>query len=140
VQLAVFKRIKPHLRDLINHQIDHFTSLLEHGQVLILEPEGRLLLDGAFRQPRAALHELINRPNRPVRALPISATYDTLTTGRARIFIDIQPELSGLERLSRRAFDDRVTAPIWSGCRVTGSQLVASFLLPSPTLEISGLK
>jgi 1-acyl-sn-glycerol-3-phosphate acyltransferase len=129
LQVAVFGRIKPHLRDLIDRQMDHFTKLLEGGQVLILEPEGRLSLDGALRRPRAALHELIKRPNRPVRVLPISVTYDTLTTGYPRIFIDIQPELIGLERLSRRVLDDRVTASIWSGCRVTGSQLVAGFLL-----------
>lgn len=129
LRLAVFRRIRPHLHDLIDHQIDHFTQLLEHGQVLILEPEGRLSLDGALRRPRAALHELINRPNRPVRVLPISITYDPLTTGRRRIFIDIQPELSRLGGVSRRVLDDRVTASIRFGCRVTGSQLVAGFLL-----------
>jgi hypothetical protein len=133
LQVAVFGRLKPHLRDLIDHQIEHFTRLLECGQVLILEPEGQLSLDGALRRPRAALHELINRPNRPVRVLPISVTYDTLTTAHPRIFIDIQPELAGLERLSRRVLDDRVTASIWSGCRVTGSQLVAGFLLSRPS-------
>ncbi|MDN5936608.1 MAG: hypothetical protein L0H75_10640, partial [Nitrosospira sp.] len=84
LQLTVFRRLKPHLSNLIGRQIDHFTQLLERGQVLILEPEGRLSLDGAIRRPRAALHQLINRPYRPVRVLPVAVTYDILTTGPAR--------------------------------------------------------
>lgn len=129
LRLDVFKRIKPHLRDSINCQLDHFVRLLECGQMVILEPEGRLSLDGRLRRPRAALHALINRPERPVRVLPISITYDTLTTGHARIFVDIRPELACLDRLPRRMLDQRIMAAIRSGCRVTVGQLIAGFLL-----------
>lgn len=132
LQLGVFRRLKPHLNHLINRQMDHFTQLLESGQALILEPEGRLSLDGTFRRPRASLHELANRPHRPVRILPVAFTYDALTTGSARIFVDIQPELTGLARLSRRVLDNRIMSSIHAGCRVTGSQLVAGFLLSRP--------
>lgn len=132
LRLAVFRHIKPYLRESIDRQLEHLTRLLEQGQLVILEPEGRLSLDGALRRPRAAMYELINRPQRPVRVLPISITYDTLTTGHGRIFIDVQPELSELDGVPRRVLDNRVMASIRSGCRVTAGQLCAGFLLFHP--------
>lgn len=132
LRLAVFRRIKPHIRQAIDCQLDRLARLLERGELVILEPEGRVSHDGSLRRPQAVLHALVNRPTRPVRVLPISLTYDTLTTGSARIFVDIHPELTGLAGLSRRALDERTMAAIRSGCRVTGAQLVAGFLLFHP--------
>lgn len=135
LQLAVFRRIKPHMRQVIDCQLDRLARLLERGELVILEPEGHVSHDGGVRRPQAVLHELVNRPARPVRVLPISLTYDTLTTGAARIFVDIQPELTGLGGLARRGLDERVMAAVRSGCRVTGAQLAAGFLLYQPAGE-----
>ncbi|CAH9019005.1 hypothetical protein [Candidatus Nitrosacidococcus sp. I8] len=126
--IKVFTRLKPFLNDLIDQQIDFFVQMLNHDQVILLEPEGQLSLDGSLQRPRSALYDLITRPSKSVQVLPISITYDSLTTQKQRIFIDIQPELSGLEKLSKHIIDEQVTRSVWAGCRVTGSQLAFGFL------------
>lgn len=129
LRLKIFRRIKPYQRQTIESQIDHFTGLLQHGQMVILEPEGRLSLDGHLRRPRSALHEFINRPRRPVRVLPVSVTYDTMTIDNARIFVDIHPEMTELHGLARQQLDQCVMTTLRAGCRVTGGQIAAGFFL-----------
>src|SRR5699024_5363220 len=89
--------------------------------------EGRLSRNGHLRRPRAALHALLNGVQQPVRVLPVAITYDTLTTGKSRIFVDIQPEMTQLQGLARRTVDQRVMAATRGGCRVTAGQLAAAF-------------
>lgn len=125
----VFHRLKPHLRTSIDRQLALFTNLLECGHMLILEPEGALSLDGSLRRPRAAMHVLINHTQAPVRVLPVSLTYDTLTTGKTRTFVDIQPEMTDLKEKSRDSIDQSVMTAIRAGCRITGGQLSAGFFL-----------
>ncbi|CAB1276551.1 lysophospholipid acyltransferase family protein [Candidatus Nitrosacidococcus tergens] len=127
-QIKVFTRLKPFLNSLIDQQIDFFVQMLNHDQVILLEPEGQLSLDGSLQRPRSALYDLITRSSNPVHVLPISITYDSLTIQKQRIFIDIQPELSELEKLPKHIIDDQVTRSVWAGCRVTGSQLAFGFL------------
>src|SRR5699024_6091805 len=129
LRLAMFRRIKPQLHADIERQLDHFARVLDDGHMLILEPEGRLSRDGSLRRPLVALYALVNRPRRPVCVLPVAVTYDTLTTGKARIFIDIQPEMHGLETRDRGTLDAELMTAIRGGCRVTGGQLAAGFWL-----------
>lgn len=129
LRLAMFRRIRPRLHANIKRQLADFIALLDAGHLLILEPEGRLSRDGGLRRPRAALHALVNRQRRAVRVLPVAMTYDELTSGKPRIFVDIQLEIDDPGGLDRRALDSQIMAAIRSGCRVTGAQLAASFLL-----------
>src|SRR5699024_9352931 len=57
---------------------------------------------------------------------------------KARIFVDIRPEMTGLDTYDRRTLDDRVMTAIRSGCRVTGGQLAAGFWLTHGNAGWSG--
>lgn len=127
LQRGVFRQLRPYLRHSIDRQLEYCAELLRQNRLLILEPEGRLSRDGHLRRPRAALHALLNRVQQPVCVLPVAMTYDTLTTGKTRIFVDIQPEIRQLQGLARKTVDQRVMAAIGNGCRVTGGQLAGAF-------------
>lgn len=135
LRLAMFRRIKPHLRANIEQQLDYFANLLDAGHMVILEPEGRLSRNGYLRRPQAAMHEFLMRSSQPVRVLPVAVTYDELTLGKAHVFVDIQPEMQALERLDRAALDQYVMDTIRAGCRVTGGQLAIGFLLSLPVID-----
>lgn len=123
-----FRELLPYERGVIESQLQYFTRLLERGVTLVLEPEGVVSVDGRFARLRAALHALVNRPGTTPRVLPMGVTYDCMTDGRQRIFVNIGPEISNLRGMSRRETDERVAGAIRAQLTVTCSQLASQFL------------
>lgn len=128
LQRSLFRELLPYERSIIESQLQYFTRLLEQGDTLVLEPEGVVSVDGRFARLRGALHALLNRPQAGLRVLPLGITYDSMTRGRERIFVNIGPEICDLQGLSRKATDERIAAAIRSQLTVTCSQLASQFL------------
>jgi 1-acyl-sn-glycerol-3-phosphate acyltransferase len=123
-----FQALLPYERAIIEAHLQHFTRLLEQGATLLLEPEGAVSLDGRFGRLRAGLHALLNRPHTSPRVLPVGITYDLMTDGPKRVFVNVGPEMDDLRGLSRRETDTRVAAAIRARVTVTCSQLASGFL------------
>ncbi|MEJ2687026.1 MAG: 1-acyl-sn-glycerol-3-phosphate acyltransferase [Gammaproteobacteria bacterium] len=123
-----YRAIKPYQRAAIQRQLETFVGLLEAGELVQLAPEGVISPDGTFARPRGALHALLNMSRAPVRLLPVSITYDYMTTGRPRVFVNVGSEQTQMRGLSRRETDRRVMELIVSGATVTVTHLASDCL------------
>lgn len=133
--LPCFKRLKPYERRTIEAQLRLFSGLLKSGATVLLEPEGVVSADGQFARPRAALHTLLKHSGPLTRVLPIGITYDFMTTGRQKVFVNIGPEMLHLQELGRREIDTTVSKATLSRATVTASQLASRLVL---TLRAEG--
>lgn len=127
--LPCFRAIAEYERRAINAQLDRFVALLDRGESVQLEPEGTISTNGDFHRIRSGLYTLLTHPRRPPHVLPVGITYDFMCTGSARVFVNVGPELVGLEALPRREVNARVAGAIRTLTTVTVSQLASSFLL-----------
>ncbi len=126
-----FRAIKEHERRVIEAQLGHFVALLDRGESVQLEPEGTVSTDGGFHRLRNGLYALLTRPRCAPRVLPVGITYDFMRTGCQRVFVNVGPELVGLEELPRREVNARVARAIRALTTVTVSQLASRYLLQS---------
>lgn len=126
--LARFRALVPYERAIIESQLQFFTSLLEEGKTLLLEPEGAVSVDGRFARLRAGLHALLNRPSTVPRVLPVGITYDSITEDPKRVLVNVGPEMRNLRGLSRKETDERVAAAIQAQLSITCSQLASDLL------------
>ncbi len=127
--LRRFQALKPSERAAIDSQLEFFVGLLERGGNVQLEPEGVVSVDGHFSRLRAALYQLINRSRVPVRVLPVGLTYDFMMPGRPKVFVNVGPEMTDLQGISRRETDSRVAAAIAAQWTVTASHLASRLLM-----------
>lgn len=123
-----FHKLVPYERGVIDSYLARFVRLLEGGATLILEPEGAVSFDGRLNRLRGALHSLLNRPRVSPRVLPVGITYDSVTAGRQRVFVNIGPEMPDLKGLGRAETDARVATAIRRCMTVTCSQLASDYL------------
>lgn len=126
--LSRFRALLPYERSVIESQLQELTQRIDQGATLLLEPEGVVSVDGRFARLRGALHALLNRPHITPRVLPVGITYDAMSKGRERIFVNIGPELTDLRGLSRRETNTRVSDAIRSQLTVTCSQIASQLL------------
>lgn len=124
-----FHELKPYERATIASHLGVFVDLLEKGENVQLEPEGMVSVDGSFSPMRAGLHYLLNKPKVKTRVLPVGITYDFMIAGRTRVFVNVGPEMTDLQGLSRRVTDKRVAEAILAQLTVTASQLASRLLL-----------
>lgn len=128
LSLERFRELKPHHRAIIRAQLQDLVERLNGGATLILEPEGRVSVSGEYTRPRAALHTLINGPDRSPHVVPVGITYDFVTTGRPTVFANIGPQQTGLRGLSRKETDTRIAQMLCAQSTVTASQLVSRMI------------
>jgi 1-acyl-sn-glycerol-3-phosphate acyltransferase len=124
-----FNAVLPYERRAIAAQLQCFVELLERGETVLLTPEGKVSNDGSFGRIRDALHILINRSNVDLRILPTGITYDFMTSGRQRVFLNFGEELTDLQGLPRQAINTAATRAILAQQTVTASQLASRILL-----------
>lgn len=115
-------------RATIAGHLECFIRLLEQGEVVQIEPEGRLSRDGRLGRMRAALHILLNAPETEVRVLPVAVTYDSMTCGQPGAFVRFGAETGALRGLSRQETDRRMAAMLARLMTLTASQLGCRFL------------
>lgn len=126
---ARFKAFKPYERATIESQLQLFVDLLERGETIQLAPEGAVSKDGTFARIRAGLHVLLNRPRTLVRVLPVGITYDFMTAGRQKVFVNVGQEMTDLRALRPADASARVGEAILAESTITASQLASQLLL-----------
>lgn len=127
--LGRFRAVKPGQREAIDEQLEQFTRLLERGETVLLAPEGAISQDGRFHEMRNALPALVKRPSRPARVLPVGITHDFMAGGREHVFVNVGPEMTGLEAYSRRDLCRQVAGSVQSLLTVTATQLASDYLI-----------
>lgn len=131
LNLKTLRLLLPHERNIIAAQLRVFVELLEAGETVVLEPEGRVSPDGSFYKPRQALHHLLNVPNRLPHVLPVALSYDFMCTGRPRVLVRFGNPRYDLNGLSRRETDTLAQRAVLQEWTITLSHLAARYLRES---------
>ncbi|MCL4464673.1 MAG: hypothetical protein M1389_01330, partial [Chloroflexi bacterium] len=121
--------MKPFERAVISSHLQLFTNMLEKGETVQLAPEGAVSRDGHFARIRAGLHVLLNLPRTQVRVLPVGITYDFMTSGRQRVFVNVGREITDLRGLKPADASARIAEAILAQSTITGSQLASELVL-----------
>lgn len=122
------RMIIPFERSVISAQLQEFVQLMEMGETVILEPEGKVSTDGRFQRPRQALHYLLNAPEQVPHVLPVALSYDFMCTGRPRVLVRFgypRNDLSGLPRRETNEAAQHAVLELWV---VSISHLAARYL------------
>lgn len=107
------------------------SAWLSSGGSLVGAPEGELSPDGKLGTHVTTLHRLLRTAPPNTRIIPVCITYDFMTTGRPRVFVDVAPSIPSFVSLTP-AQRDAVLLDAWRRCaRFTCSQLCAGFLVQS---------
>ncbi len=107
----------------IRKQLEFFAELLSRGKTLFLAPEGDLSPDGRLCPIRGSLYRLVNMSRRKVKILPMNITYDFMTTGRMKAFLNIGREIPETKGLSKAELEHLVKDSLLKLAVVTMSQI-----------------
>ncbi len=123
-----YQAYKVHQREKIARQVRAAVGALAQGDTLWLAPEGMITQDGAPRRVRESLHDLLALLPAGTRILPVTITYDFMTTRRMRACLSLGAPLQGLEALDRASLGKAVIAAISGLTVVTMTTLGSRFL------------
>jgi hypothetical protein len=120
------------------------SSWLGAGGSLFCAPEGQLSPDGHLSPVSAGFHRIVRGGPARLTIVPVVVTYDTLTTARARIFVDVGQPFETASSLAPTALDDQVRAAWLRAGRFTTSQLASAYVversrLPEPAFTLDNL-
>jgi hypothetical protein len=100
---------------------------------LFLAPEGDLSPDGRLCPIRGSLYRLVNMSRRTVKILPMNITYDFMTTGRMKAFLNIGREIPKTKGLSKAELEHLVKDSLLRLGVVTMSQIGSHSLYQEAT-------
>ncbi|HEX9035901.1 MAG TPA: hypothetical protein VF808_02825 [Ktedonobacterales bacterium] len=124
-------------------QLRAMTDWLNAGGSLFLAPEGHLSTDGLLSPARAGLRLILNHAPPDTRIQPVAIMYDSLTTGRLRVILDLAPPILEAQRIPSSQLDERLRAAWLGAARATCSQLATAALValhvrPGDTSDAKG--
>ena len=122
------RRVAEVQRALARKQIETFASLLRQGETLFLAPEGNTSLDGSMLPFKSVLHRVVRQSGTAVRFLPIHIVYDSMTTGRTKVFVTFGPEVPA-DNLPRKKMIENVRQSLARAGVITMSQLGSLFIM-----------
>lgn len=109
--------------------LSRLAGWLSRGGSLVGAPEGELSPDGKLGTHYSTLHRLLRTAPTDTRIVPVCITYDFMSTGRPRVFIDVAPSIPSFVSLTL-AQRDAVLLDAWRRCaRFTCTQFCAGFLV-----------
>lgn len=122
------RRVAEVQRTLARKQIETFASLLRQGETLFLAPEGNTSLDGSMLPFKSVLYRVVRQSGTAVRFLPIHIVYDSMTTGRTKVFVNFGPEVPA-ENMPRKKMMEKVRQSLARAGVITMSQLGSLFIM-----------
>lgn len=78
---------------------------LWQGGSIYSAPEGKFSPDGRFSPITGGFHRVLRAAPAETRVVPVAITYDYLTAGRMRMFVDLAPAIEQAPSLAPRALD-----------------------------------
>jgi len=113
----------------IDQQIGVFANILDKGGVCMVAPEGDLSPDGSFVGVKSGLHRILARTKNTVTIQPVNVTYDFMTMGRIRLYLNVGDEFEVNHLTSRMELDDKVRLGIVAQSQVTMGQIGSEYFL-----------
>jgi hypothetical protein len=103
--------------------LEYFANILNRGKIVFLSPEGELSPDGKPCPIRGGLHRLVKMSQQAVKILPMNISYDFMTTGRLKIFLNIGREITDTKGLPKAELERQVKDCLLKLTVVTISQI-----------------
>ncbi len=123
------KAVKQTKLGAVKEQLGKFIELLNEGAILYITPEGRLSQNGMLGQLKDSLLILIDEAETEVVVVPTNITYDFLTDGKTKIFVQVAKEMSGLDQLGRKEKSRRLRRKILGLTTINLGQLASYYLV-----------
>ncbi len=123
LQKNLCRRMRLSQGRVIRRQLEYFANILNRGKTLFLAPEGELSPDGKLCPIRGSLNRLVKMSRQAVKILPMNISYDFMTTGRMKIFLNIGQEILDTERLPKAELECWVKDSLLKLNVVTMSQI-----------------
>jgi len=123
------KAVKQTKLGAVKEQLGKFIELLNQGAILYITPEGRLSQDGMLGQLKDSLLILIDEAETEVVVVPTNITYDFLTDGKTRIFVQAGEEMKGLDQLDRKEKSKKLRRRILGLTTINLGQLASYHLV-----------
>lgn len=121
IKQVVLRKLKQELADL--------TAWLSRGGSLWGSPEGRLSPDGKVSMFTPVLDRLLNGSPADTCVIPISISYDFMTTGRLRIFVNLALPIEQAPSLHARELELQLRRGWLQYTYFTCTQLASGFLV-----------
>jgi hypothetical protein len=128
IQENLCRRVAEVQRGLARRQIETFASLLKKRETLFLAPEGNTSLDGSLLSFKSVLYRVVRQAGTAGRLLPIHIVYDSMTTGRTKVFVTFAPEVPA-GNLPRNRLIEKVHQVLARAGVITMSQLGSLFIM-----------
>ena len=138
LQKSLCRRMRLFQGRVIRRQLEYFANLLNRGKTVFLAPEGELSPDGKLCPLRGSLHRLVKMSREEVKILPMNISYDFMTTGRLKIFLNIGREIPDTKGLAKADLDRQVKDSLLKLSVVTMSQIGSYSLYREATRGSSG--
>ncbi|HUY78342.1 MAG TPA: hypothetical protein VMV29_16335 [Ktedonobacterales bacterium] len=119
----------------VKRQIEDIAHWFWQGGSLYTAPEGRLTPDGRLSPITSGLHRLLRLAPPDTRIVPIALIYDTMTTRRPRLFVDVAPPIEQAGTLHPHELDARLRAAWLTTMRFTCTQLASGALMRLPAQD-----
>lgn len=129
LQRRVVARIKESLAGL--------DAWLWTGGSLYGSPEGQLSPDGKLSPINSGMHRLVRAAPPDTRIIPIYITYDFMTVGRMRIFVDFAPAIEHAPALPQKELDAQLRQAWLRNAHFTCTQLASGFLVHASRAKLS---
>ena len=101
---------------------------LWQGGSIYSAPEGKFSPDGRFSPITGGFHRVLRAAPAETRVVPVAITYDYLTTGRMRMFVDLAPAIERAPSLTPRMLDAELRGAWRHAARFHATLLGAGFL------------
>jgi hypothetical protein len=125
----VRRRVKRHLLQRIKQELGDLGAWLSTGGSLFTSPEGRLSPTGTLSPITSGLHRLLRLAPPDMTILPISITYDFMTTHRPAIFIDVASPITLPSTLPAHELDTQMHKAWKLSAPFTCTQIGSGFLV-----------
>jgi|GEM_PF-571454 len=113
----------------VKRQINDIAQWFQQGGSLYSAPEGRLSPTGRLSAIASGFHRLLRQTPAGTRIVPIALVYDTMTTGRPRLFVDVAEPIEEAMSLPVHELDARLQSTWLSAMRFTCTQLASGALI-----------
>lgn len=121
--------LKREMLQRMKRQIQDLLAWLEQGGALLGAPEGQLSPDGRISLAVAAIHRLLREWPERTAIVPISISYDFMTTRRQRIFVSLAAPLYKDPAISIKQLETQLHDTWLLHSCFTCTQLASGFLV-----------
>jgi hypothetical protein len=113
----------------LKQELDELASWLARGKSLWGAPEGQLSEDGAMHSITSIPYRLLQKSPLETVVIPISISYDFMTTRRRRVFVNLASAIEQAPSLSTRALEACLHSTWRLSAYFTCTQLASGFIV-----------